>query len=138
MKITIKQEKEVDVRFLKAECGVRYWEDATVNGVEDEKGELIPCREGDCWCPIIDLQSGFITNWEQGKEASIHYKVCDAGTYTLLDENHNEVKSIDGYVPDIMSPQDRGYGDYVIMKVDQNGIIQNWKVTLDEFDGEAF
>ena len=32
----------VPVKYLRAECGVRYWEDATVNGVEDTDGKLIP------------------------------------------------------------------------------------------------
>lgn len=137
MKITIKESKEIEVSFLKAECGVRYWEDATVDGVEDEKGELIPCREGDCWCPVISLEDGVIINWDTGKAASIHYKICDAGTYTLFDKDQNQIKSIDGYVPDIMSPQDRGYGDYVIMKVDSDGKIENWKVILDEFNDES-
>lgn len=41
MKIAITQKKEVEVSFLKAECEVRYWEDASVDGVEDEKGERV-------------------------------------------------------------------------------------------------
>lgn len=47
MKITIKVEKEVEIKTLEVRAGVRYWEDATVNGNEDSEGELIPCREGD-------------------------------------------------------------------------------------------
>ena len=35
MKATIKIKKEVDVRYLKVDAGVRYWEDADVNGVPD-------------------------------------------------------------------------------------------------------
>lgn len=30
---------------LKVEAGVRYWEDATVNGIEDVDGALIPCKK---------------------------------------------------------------------------------------------
>lgn len=71
-----------------------------------------------------------------GKTASIHYKICDAGTYILLDDNMNEIKSIDGYVPDIMCPEGKGYGDYVIMHVDEKGFIKNWKVVLNEFEFE--
>ena len=47
MKIILKIEKEFDVKYLKAKVGVRYWEDSRVDGVEDEDGDLIPCREGD-------------------------------------------------------------------------------------------
>jgi len=44
MKRTIKVEKEVDIKTLHVQANVRYWEDATVNGVEDEEGTLMPCR----------------------------------------------------------------------------------------------
>ena len=47
MKATIKNKKEIDVRYLKVDAGVRYWEDADVNGVPDidlfeSKGEGKP------------------------------------------------------------------------------------------------
>ena len=131
----VKVIKEEEVSFIKAVCQVRYWEDAKVNDVEDEDGDLMPCQEGGLWCPIIELETGIIVNWEQGKTADIHYKICDAGTYTLFNATQEQVTSIDGYVPDIMCPEGDGYGDYIIMKIDADGKIQNWKVTLDEFDG---
>ena len=131
MKVQIKI--GVDVAYLQAECGVRYWEDATVDGVEDEDGTLIPCRDGDYWCPRIDLATGRIVNWEKGKEADIHYKICDDGKYQLLDELGNVVKEIEGYVPEIMYPNEEGYGDYVIMSVNADGFIDNWVTPLNEF-----
>jgi hypothetical protein len=106
-----------EVKFLKAECGVRYWEDADVNDVEDTDGKLIPLRVNNDWCPTIDLDTGTIQNWPAGTTARVHYKVCDAGKYELLDADGVVVRSIDGYVPDIMSPGDSGYGDYVIMTI---------------------
>lgn len=133
MKLKLKIEKEFDVKYLQVEAGARYWGDAKVNGVEDTEGDLIPCRDGDYWCPLIDLESGVIENWEKGKTASVHYKCCDDGVYTLLDNNKQEIKSIDGYVPDIMSPKESGYGDYIIMDIDENGKISNWRIELDEF-----
>jgi len=133
MKIKLKIEKEYDVKKLAASVEVRYWEDASVDGVEDTSGDLIPCRNGDCFEPIICLYSGIILNWERGKDAEIHYKVCDAGEYILLDDEDNEVIKIDGYVIDMMCPEGGGYGDYVIMNVGKEGDIQNWKVSFDEF-----
>ena len=133
-KFKIKTEKSVDVRYLLAACGVRYWEDATVDGVGDADGSLIPCREGDYWCPAIDLETGKIENWKQGVTANIHYKVCDDGTYALLDEGRQEVVKIDGYVPLMLSPKDNGFGDYVIMDIDADGMIQGWKVDLSCFE----
>jgi len=136
MKIELTVKKEFEIEFLQVSAGVRYWEDATVNDTEDENGLLIPCRDGDRWKPIIEIETGKIVNWEQGTKADIHYKVCDDGLYTLIDEKGNEVKSIDGYVPSLMSPKENGYGDYIIMDVDENGIIQNWVSDLSDFDNE--
>ena len=136
MKVTIKQTVEKEVKTLLVRAGVRYWEDATVNGVEDEEGKLIPCRTGDNWCPEIDIENGIITNWIKGIEANIHYKICDDGTYTLCDENNTAVLIKDGYVPDIMCPEGEGYGDYIIMHVDENGKISNWKTDIEDFNEE--
>lgn len=136
MKITLTIKQEFDAKFLRASCGVRYWEDAKVDGVSDEAGDLVPCRDGDCWAPLIDLKAGVIVNWTQGKTADIHFEVCDAGAYSLLDTEKNLIKTIDGYVPTIMCPEGNGYGDYVIMKVDADGRIANWRPTLEEFKAD--
>lgn len=133
MKLKIKKEVEVDVKTLHVRAGVRYWEDATINGIEDEQGNLIPCRDNDDWKPIINIETGQITNWEQGKTADIHYKVCDDGDYYLKDEKDEEVIHSEGYVPEILCPEENGYGDYIIMKVDENGFIKNWKFDLSNF-----
>ena len=132
MKTTIKIEKEVELKTLIVHAGVRYWEDAEVNGTDDENGNLIPCRVGDSWKPIIDIYNGVITNWKEGTTAKIHYKVCDCGIYTLLDENGDFVAEKDGYVPDIMSPKEQGYGDYIIMDIDGNGNIAKWKADISD------
>ena len=123
-----------NAKMLHVEAGVRYWEDATVNGVEDTDGILIPCRDGYSWTPIIDLAKGKIINWQTGVAADIHYKVADAGIYILKDADDNEIARIENdYVPDILCPEEEGYGDYIIMKVSADGQIQNWKITPDEF-----
>ena len=134
MKANVKIEKEVELKTLVVKAGVRYWEDATVNGVEDSEGDLIPCKDGDLWCPVIDVDSGVIKNWEQGVAAEVHYKVCDAGSYYLEDAEGNIVLSReDNYVPDILCPKEEGYGDYIIMDIDENGQIANWQPILDGF-----
>jgi hypothetical protein len=137
MKTTIKEEKDVEIKTLEVNAGVRYWEDATVNGVEDTEGNLIPCREGDRWCPLIDIDTGIIKDWPKGTIADIHYKVCDDGTYLLIDENNNQVLAIENdYVPDILCPKEPGYGDYIIMDIDGDGKIQNWKADISDFQKE--
>ena len=127
--ITVVKEEDVAVRYLRADCGVRYWEDAVVNGLEDAKGD-IPLRRGDSWCPVIDLESGTVLGWPAGVTARVHYKVCDAGVYALLDADMNVVAEKSGYVPEMMCPAENGYGDYVIMDIDGDGKIDRWRVDL--------
>ncbi|WP_313522620.1 hypothetical protein [Shinella sp.] len=136
-KISIKQTVEHDVKFLRADCGVRYWEDGAVNGVDDDDDNpTMPFASKDSWRPLIDIEAGVILDWPNGTTAETHYKVCDAGVYTLLDADRNPVKQIDGYVPSIMCPEGGGYGDYVKMKIDGDGKIANWTVDLSDFEGD--
>lgn len=132
--VEVTQKTRVPVKWLRAECGVRYWEDATVNGVEDTEGTLIPCRHGDAWQPLIDLATGKIDGWPPGTTASIHYKVCDDGAYELLSVNKTVVARREGYVIAMMCPEGRGYGDYVIMDVGPDGVIAKWAVDLRAFE----
>lgn len=137
MKVTIKVEKEVDIKYCQLKVEPRYWEDSTVDGVEDVDGDLIPCREGDLWCPLINIETGEIINWSRGTTANIHYKVCDAGSYYLQDENYKTLLSIeDDYVPNSLIPGE--YGDYIVMNVDINGNIKEWKASpnLEDFLNE--
>lgn len=133
MKIKVKREETVDVVFLQVSAGVRYWDDATVNGKKDEEGNLIPFRYGDYWKPKININTGVVVDWPNGTTADIHYKICDNGVYTLLDEGGAKIVEIEGYVPSIMCPKGEGYGDYIKMKIDGNGLIENWKPNLSDF-----
>ncbi|PIF44314.1 hypothetical protein CLU96_1257 [Chryseobacterium sp. 52] len=133
MKITLQVEKEFDIKELLVEAKVRYWEDAKVNDIEDVEGGLIPCRSNDIWCPIIDIETGIIKNWEIGKVAEIHYKVCDEGIYTLRDEKGEIIKRLEGYVIDCLSIGQNGFGDYIILNVDTSGKIEDWDADFDDF-----
>ena len=129
MKIEMREIKEYEAVTLKVKAGVRYWEDAYINGSEegDEDGLLIPCRDGDYWCPVIDIDSGVITNWQEGVTADIHYKICDDGEYSVLDANGDILHHDPGcYMPYVLDVPNDGYGDYIIMKVNKNGEIENW------------
>lgn len=147
MKITINKPIEYEAKYLKVDAGVRYWDDAKVNGEYDTNCEdsenpgvppTIPCAEyigeqnrvlngGDWrWRPLIDIETGQIVNWRQGTTANIHYKVCDDFACEILDPKKDVIASYDGYVPKVMCPADDGYGDYIIMNIDENGFIQRW------------
>ncbi|MFK2341668.1 hypothetical protein ACIXN4_10450 [Bacteroides fragilis] len=148
MKITINKPTEFEAVYLKVDAGVRYWEDTIVNGIRDIDlyesngigSPLIPCavqikEEPDYniyyrWRPIITIETGRIVNWMQGTTANVHYKVCDDFICDIVDEDDSAIVSYDGYVPKIMCPADKGYGDYIIMNIDENGFIQGWNKEL--------
>ena len=125
--------------YIQVNVNPRYWEDTCVNGQEDFRGTLIPFRKGEQWCPIIRLADGQVMNWPQGITAFVHYKVCDEGEYFLLDTELRKIfKYRDYYVPDHFlchgldsdgEPQ-RGYGDYIILSIDETGLVQGYKLPL--------
>jgi hypothetical protein len=114
--------------YIEVSAGVRYWEDATINGQEDTYGTLTPIKRGDRWCPVIRLADGLIADWPLGVVADIHFKVCDDGEYWLLDETKRRIGKWAGYyVPNaFLCHGDTGYGDYIIMKVDAEGFVYDW------------
>lgn len=67
-------------------------------------------------------------------------KVCDSGTYTLLDADKKPLWQIRGYVPNsILPPYEKGFGDYLELAVFADGRIDNWRNNLDfsEFIAEG-
>lgn len=133
MKTQIKVEKEVEIQFLNVQAGVRYWESSEIDGVYDESGDLVPCRDGDNWSPKIDVDKGIIVNWVDGVKARIHYKVCDCCGWSIEDIEGNIVLSGDGYVPDTLCPEGEGFGDYVIMNISEKGEIEGWDFNIEDF-----
>jgi len=139
MKRTIKVEKEVNI--VAADCRIyaRYWEDSEINGMEDDaENPQMPfiCANNKgkkYWNPIIMLDTGKIANWPQGVTADIHYKSCDDNEIDLIsDVDAGIVKEYEGYVPEFLCPEEDGYGDYVIMHIDENGYIRNFKPDIDD------
>jgi len=107
-------------------ANVRYWEDSSVDGKEDIEGYLIPCREDEFWCPTIDTKTGKILNWNIGTTANIHYKVADDYSHIIKDGKKVIENIQDEYVPSFMCPKENGYGDYIIMDIDENGFIKDF------------
>ena len=121
--------------YIEVSAEVRYWEDATINGTEDTDGTLTPLKRGELWCPVIRLADGQVMDWPTGTTANIHFKVCDEGEYWLLDEAKKRIAKWGGYyVPDeILCPGDNGYGDYIIMEISADGVVQKWSKPALEF-----
>ena len=139
-----------DVKYLRIDVGPRYWEDASIKFEdkweddieynEQKKGEkpkmpfAVYCEEcakrckGDSyrWQITIDLENVKVLEWPQGVEARVFYKVCDDGTYYLLDGDKNVLKEVNCYVPDMLSYIDNGYGDYIDMYVDGEGYLKGF------------
>lgn len=119
MKIIVKIPTEVNIKYVKVHLPVRY---------EDEDMPYnFPLRNGDWWTAVIDIDSGKILDWPQGKSGEFYMKVCDEGSYYLLNENNKVIAQIErDYVPNQLLPPDDGYGDYVCFVIDETGIITNW------------
>ena len=148
MKINIIKPVEIEAKFLKVRAGVRYPEDSEfieaendrkVNYIsDDEENPKMPFMEVEYdkyghkkfyWTPTIDLENGVIVNWPKGVKVHVFYKVCDDFECTVYDEYDNEVLHYEGYVPDFMSIEEEGYGDYINMIIDENGCMQKWNIT---------
>jgi hypothetical protein len=139
VKYTALVKKEYDIEKIRCKCGVRYWEDASVDGVKDTEGTMIPNRDGDYWNITINLETGKIDNWPE-VTAKTYYKVCDDGTYYLLNTDGMIVAQKSGYVPRFLSPNADSYGDYVIMNINKDGFIEGWRAkqqNIEEYFSDA-
>jgi len=129
MKTIIKVEKEVEIKYVKVEVAVRY-------GEEDIPNDF-PLRNGDMWSAIIDIDNGIVMEWPKGETGNLEMKICDEGSYYLLDENYETILSIEeDYVPNNLLPG--SYGDYLKLHIGENGVISNWysKPSISDFIDE--
>lgn len=129
MKATIKIEKEVEIAMIKIDVAVRYDEEDIPND--------FPLRKGDMWSAIVEVDTGKILDWPIGRSGEMYMKVVDGGSYYLLDKEGNTVLSLEqDYVPHGIVPGK--YGDYIELKINDQGIITNWKKnpSIDDFINE--
>lgn len=135
MKVQVNRIITAEAKTLHVEAGVRYWEDSEINGAEDDnENPKMPCIVNGVWCPIIDIDTGKILNWDVGVSADIHYKVCDSGCYRIKGGGGGVLFDLlHEYVPRMLCPKENGYGDYIIMDIDKQGFIKDWKADFSEF-----
>jgi hypothetical protein len=105
---------------------------STINGKKYPTTDEIPCmNNGDMWCPLIDVENGIIINWEKGTTANINIEVdYDYRVFECLDENKNILHILEERVPDSLSPEKEGYGEYIHMTINNEGVINKWNPIL--------
>lgn len=81
---------------------------------------------------IVDIADSRVYDWSYESSFRLRAKVCDSGTYILLDRGRNPILQISGYVPDeIIPPLEYSWGDYVEFDITSDGKIANWPKTPD-------
>ncbi|MBQ7773463.1 MAG: helix-turn-helix transcriptional regulator [Bacteroidales bacterium] len=105
--------------------------------IEGDEGEL-PVEDLNFRIPLYDeenkqfdftisLDDAKIYGWSYDANFRLRAKVCDSGTYILLDGEKKPLLQIEGYVPDgVIPPLEHNWGDYVDFYMDSNGKIANW------------
>ena len=76
---------------------------------------------------MINLKTHKFQNWKQ-EYGSLYFqaKVCDSGTYFLLDKDKKVICRIADYVPNGLIPEADGCGDYIRLRINYDGTIENW------------
>ena len=141
MNLQLTIQKEITPAFLDCNLGVRYWEDSQINGKDDDS--LVPTmplaylEEGPNewrWRIRINVDNGQIQDWPKGTTATIHYKVCDDGQYDLIGERGGVLFTCESYVPECLHSCEKRTTDYVIMDINEEGYIKDWRFGQEELD----
>ena len=92
------------------------------------------------WSAVINLKTHKLLNWKP-EYGSLYFqaKVCDSGTYFLLDKDKQVICKIAGYVPNGLIPEADDCGDYIRLRINHDGLIENWleKADFSEFTVQA-
>lgn len=79
------------------------------------------------WSGIINLKTHKLSNWKsEYGDLYLQAKVCDSGTYFLLDEDKKVICKIADYVPNGLIPEADDCGDYIRLRINNDGTIENW------------
>lgn len=106
-----------------------------------EKSKYIRINIPDSIPFTIDLKTHKILGWHSiDDNKDIYVKARDEGKYSLLDENQKEIYRIEGYVPNRFLPEKDDFGDYLTLKIDENGKVLNWyrKPDFNEFIKDGY
>lgn len=98
---------------------------------DDWLGELYenkyPLVSKGMWSGIIDLKVHKLLDWKpEYGTLYLQAKVCDSGTYFLLDKDKKVICKITDYVPNGLIPEADDCGDYIRLRIKHDGMIENW------------
>lgn len=116
MKASILKPVEITISAVKITVPIRY-------GDEDVPMDF-PLRSGDIWTATVDVDTGQIREWPEGRGGLFQTKVCDLGVYELFGESGEVLAKLNDYVPHGLIPGE--YGDYIVLEIDSKGVITNW------------
>lgn len=137
MKFIKLEEVEYNVKYI----GFKV--PADINDFEFPEGESIDNfiqyneSENTLEC-LIDIESGYVIEYNQNISINIFDKCVDEGTYVLYDENMNIIDEYEGYVPNILEVNENGYGDYLNFTINEDGSILNWKQHINYLGNRIF
>ena len=78
------------------------------------------------WSGIINLKTHKLLNWKpEYGSLYLQAKVCDSGTYFLLDKDKKTICKIADNVPNGLIPEVDGCGDYIRLRINEDDMI-NW------------
>lgn len=128
-----------EIKYVRVRAGVRYWEDTDVNGEEDDDDNprmpLVQEIDGEKnWVFDIDIKTGKIKDWPKGTTAETHYKTCDDNTISFIGHNGKVLREVNCYVPGFLAIEDSGYGDYIIINIDGDGKINDFRFNEDDIE----
>lgn len=121
-KTTITVKKEVEIWAMRIEIPAQ-----DIENVNDLPKEII---RGDTLRLTFVIPQGIIIDWPPNVlgEYTIYGKVCDNGSYYLLDNNYEVISKIEeDYIPNRVIPGE--FDDYINLKI-RNGKIQNMYKTF--------
>ena len=78
------------------------------------------------WSGIINLKTHKLLNWKpEYGSLYLQAKVCDSGTYFLLDKDKKTICKIADNVPNGLIPEVDDCGDYIRLRINEDDMI-NW------------
>ncbi len=141
MNIELKNKLEQEARYL--QIAIPYDKDDELITFDDGVMTELECDE-EFVPPMLNVEDQlleFLIDLKERKAVGWDYeegylrmwaKVCDAGTYTVMDAEKNPLCQICGYVPNkLIPPFEKGFGDYIELAIEADGTVNDWPATPD-------